>query len=499
MTARVRRFLSLVLLAIAFGACAALASPAAAGTAYSGPVGEDLSGLSWTEAFDALHAKISREYAFTGWKHIAWPALAAKYRPAIAKAQAAGDAQAYYLTLCRFIHELRDGHASTAAFDAGAQQVVDAAMQELAGGGFGLVATRLESGGVVASWLQPDGPAARAGVTAGARIVAWGGRPVEAALTRTSTALSPSQATNGRRDRERLRFLVRAPVGTVKTLTFRNRGAGAPRTVRLRALDDDFVTLDRTDERSILAHGWPEKLVVHEILPGNVGYVRLYLETDLPAEQSGDHTPTLELFRSAMDDFIDAGVAGLIVDIRGNSGGVDQTSADILGSFFAPPALYEYSDVFNTVTGSFEIWRLDPLTAAPIAAGEGIWIEPVARRYAGPVVALVDNGCLSSGEGLAMGIKRLPNGRVAGFHGTNGSFGMAGDIVLMPLDIEVKWPFGRSLDARKVVQIDARNGRGGVTPNVRVPMTWTNVLRQSRGRDVVLEYGLRALEEMRAR
>lgn len=106
------------------------------------------------------------------------------------------------------------------------------------------------------------------------------------------------------------------------------------------------------------------------------------------------------------------------------------------------------------------------------------------------MVALVNNGCISSGEGVAMGIKNLPNGRVVGFGGTNGSFGMSGDAALMPGGYMIDWPFGQSLDERKVVQIDIRDGRGGVRPDVRVPTTLSNALRAARGKDVVLEYGL---------
>ena len=157
-----------------------------------------------------------------------------------------------------------------------------------------------------------------------------------------------------------------------------------------------------TDERSTLVtDGWPEKVVTHEILPGNIGYVHVRFELDLPAELPGDHTPTLEQFRQAIREFVEAGVSGVVVDVRRNSGGSGKMVAEMLGSFYAERSFYEYAEWFDTATGLWEIWDLDEWTGEPLAPDVGVWIEPGKERYEGPVVALVDNACVSSGEGVA--------------------------------------------------------------------------------------------------
>jgi len=482
-------------------AFAAVGAPSRAITvveaSYTPPAPEDFSTLSWTQAFVRLHAKMSREYAFTAWKHINWWALYSEYWYRIAGAEGANDEAAYYLGLRGYIHELRDGHVGIKAADVAAQQTMTEVQRKIAGGGFGLIATRLDDGGVIVSWVKPLGPAARAGIKQGASLLTWGGAPVAKALAGTSTVLGPSQPTFARTMYEQARFLVRAPVGATREVSFKNRGAGACGTVRLRAVDDGLETLTMTDAASILNFGWPERMVEHRILPGNVGYVRIYAEIDLPEQLPGDHTPTLELFRAAIGEFIDANVAGVMVDIRANSGGSDRMAADLLSSFYDRATFYEYQNYIVPPKGAFEIWIADDATGEYMSPGEGISIEPAARRYAGPVVALVDNGCISSGEGVAMGIQNLPNGRVVGFSGTNGSFGMSGDAAMMPGGYMIDWPFGQSLDERKAVQIDTRDGRGGVRPDVRVPMTWSNALMAASGKDVVLEYGLRELGRMR--
>jgi len=461
------------------------------------PSMEDFSGMSWVGGFAQLVTKMQREYAFGDWKRIDWSALYSEYAPQVARAQARHDELAYYLTLRRFMLRMRDGHVKMETWSPDADALLARAYTRLADGGFGLVPARLADGHVVAAWVQPGGPAARAGVKVGARLLRWRGRPVDVAVRHVDTALSYSYPTSARLDRERLRFLVRARVGAHRTVVFRDRGATAARTARLTAVDDDLLTLTKTDERSTLVlDGWPERMVTSEVLPGDIGYVKVRIELDLPADQPGDHTPTLQEFRDAIHQFIQAGVRGVVVDLRRNSGGSDQMAAAMLGSFSTEPSFYEYLDWYNTVTGRWEIWDVDPETLAPIAPGVGAWIEPALEQYTGPVAALVDNGCVSSGEGLAMGLRRLPNAKTVGFCGTNGSFGVTGDGALLPGLISIKWPFARSLDEHKVVQDDAREGRGGVLPEVRVPATVRNISRQYAGSDVVLEYGLRALEQM---
>jgi carboxyl-terminal processing protease len=478
-------------------AARAAGAPALRQTAtYTPPAVADFSDLSWVRAFDALHAKFSREYAFTHWKGVDWEALYAEYLPRVIAAEEAGDLGAYYLALKQYSMELRDGHVGVAASTAAAQQAIDKLSYARAGGGFGLVAAALDDGRVIASWVGRGGPAAAAGLKAGAELVGWGGLPAATALARTSTALAPTMPTDWRRTYERSRFLVRAPVGAVRTVAYRNPGRRATATARLTAVDDAYETLHMTDSRSVLAKGeWPERVVEHRILDGDVGYVRVYFELDLPGELPGDHTPTLTLFRQAVAEFIAAKVDGVILDIRSNSGGYDTLPPAFMASFYARPSFYEYQSYIDPLTGTFQIWVGDD-AGGYTDPGQGLWIDPGEPRYAGPVVALVDNGCVSSGEGVAMGVKRLPRGKVVGVAGTNGSFGMTGDGAFLPGGLYVDWPSGQSLDHHRVVQIDARHGRGGVTPDVRVPMTARNAVRMAAGDDIVLEYGLRTLRGM---
>jgi carboxyl-terminal processing protease len=165
----------------------------------------------------------------------------------------------------------------------------------------------------------------------------------------------------------------------------------------------------------------------------------------------------------------------MILDIRNNMGGLDDMAADILGLFYPEKTLYEYQKVYGS----------DQLTA--------LYIQPAEQRFTGKIIALINSKCVSSGEGLAMGIKNLPNGETLGFFGTNGSFGLAGSEVKMPGGITVEFPSGQSLDKNKSIQLDSRNGIGGVSPSIRIPMTEQNAIRIAGGEDVELDDALRIL------
>ena len=76
---------------------------------------------------------------------------------------------------------------------------------------------------------------------------------------------------------------------------------------------------------------------------------------------------------------------------------------------------------------------------------------------------------------------------IIGFHGTNASFGMTGGEIAMPGGHTMAYPFGRSLDKNGAIQLDSRNGVGGIAPTVRVPKTYANVMSYAGGADVELQ------------
>jgi hypothetical protein len=217
----------------------------------------------------------------------------------------------------------------------------------------------------------------------------------------------------------------------------------------------------------------------------DAGVFSVSLDADLM--NTGTAPSTLSLFRAAVAEFNKAKVKGIIIDIRNNVGGLDSMVAEMLASFYTEKTLYEYQNGYNTVTALLEI---QPPDGQGDENDTGLYINPHVPFYHGTVIALINSKCISSGEGLAMGIKNLPHGQTVGFYGTNGSFGMAGDEAKLPGNLEIHWPYGQSLNKNKQVQLDSRDGLGGVSPSIRTPMTKENALRIAQGEDVELEHAI---------
>ncbi len=192
---------------------------------------------------------------------------------------------------------------------------------------------------------------------------------------------------------------------------------------------------------------------------------------------------------NALDAFCAAGLNSLILDVRGNRGGSDQVAADISGHFAEEPSLFERTAWYNASSGHFDYAHSD-LFAQTFELGDGpLWVEPCQPHFSGKIAVLVNPATISSGEGLAMAIGRLPKATVMGFYGTHGSFGLIPWPIAMPEDFSFEFPIGRSLDARGVIQIDSdASGKGGVQPEIRIPRTWQNIIEYALGTDVELEF-----------
>jgi carboxyl-terminal processing protease len=445
--------------------------------------------MNWTEAFDALHTQFSAAYAFTEWKGIDWEAMKAVTRPKIVQAEADGDEIAFLTALREYIFFLPDGHVSMSG-----GEIVDLLTAKNQSS-FGVAITGLNDGRIVAYVVTDGGPAAEAGIELGDEIVAWDGLPIAEALAAQSIlwtySLNPP-ATNEHKLLKQYQMLVIKPEGSQSTVTFRKDGGGGDQTVTLRATDDG----GEIRKKSSL---WKEvdihNLVHYRLLPSGYGYLFLGALMDVVAYQKGldPLTPIYDKFKEAIQYFTDLDVPGIIVDLRANMGGSDSLAADLSGFFYQAPVFYEYQNWYNNITGTFENILLDDENKI-IGRNVALDIPPQTPHYEGPVIVIVNPLTISSGEGVAMAIQNLPQGQVLGFWGTNGSFGMTGGEATIPGDYKVHFPYGQSLNSNRTVQLDSRNGVGGVYPDIAVPKTLKNMVDYSNGEDVELDHAVQTIQ-----
>ena len=147
-----------------FGACSNNSSSSSAPFQLQ-PAG-DYTQMTWTEAFDALHAQFSASYAFTEWKGIDWEAMKTVTRPKIVQAETDGDEIAFVTALREYIFFLPDGHVSMLG-----GEIVDLLFAKNRCS-FGVAITGLDDGRVVTYVVTDGGPAAEAekGVKKGSNL-----------------------------------------------------------------------------------------------------------------------------------------------------------------------------------------------------------------------------------------------------------------------------------------------------------------------------------------
>ncbi len=449
---------------------------AATGFSLDRPRHADFSQMSWSAAFSALCARLAREYPFTAWKGLDWAATEAELAPRAARAEAQGDARAWYRVVRELVWRMRDGHAHVLGDDHGLAR-------DEAGGSFGLQLAELDDGRFLAVHVAPGGPADRAGVRFGAQVQAWNGQPVEQALAGAPVLWSdrpPATRAGLRLIQERM--IGRAPVGAHAQVRYRNRGdrAGGPPAAADADLADLVATAAPPDGPPCLHAGallFGRTYDARELAAG-AGYVRLRFE--LPTLRT--LLPGLGI-RWALAHFAADGLPGVVLDVRGNCGGADAWVPPVVAPFVRHDLFYEVPGIFRAAAqGRF---LPDPRQAVDVREH-----PPV---YRGRIAVLIDGDTVSAGEAIPYLLKGQPDTRVIGFQTTQGSFGIGEKSIRLPAGLEVVYPHAQSLDASGVVEVDGdAAGRGGVEPDQRLPLTAEAVERWlGQGEDLALDAAVR--------
>lgn len=396
------------------------------------PLSDDFSDETPARALDLTLDRLVEAYSFTGWKRRDWAAVRAELVPRMEAAGTQAEQDAVWRDL---LLELPDGHAGLWNDDPARDACPEA------DGGLGLRFAELEDGALIVVSAE-DGTGARVGDV----LVSRDGLDPEAALAAAPLRCSPlGLATHERRRAVRVRLLGRAPIGQDVAVSLDRDGAAVDLTLPGRD--------DGPDIRAHLGLSAAEERVRWRMVGDDVGYVALGWEDTVLSEEG---------LRRGLRDLHRQGARALVLDLRDNDGGTDQTAANIAGTFTDRSWFYE------TIT------MYDRRSAGQVEISE-VWVEPQELHWDLPVVALINGNTVSSGEGIAMMLARFPHVAVVGFEGTAASFGSAGSTTTLPGGWALDWPAGRSLDRDGVIQLDSDHTlEGGVQPTVRVPWTAEN-------------------------
>ena len=401
----------------------------------------DLSELSYVEAFDALVDDLSVRYAFKEVKQIDFEAIVDEIRPLVVKAERDDDPEAFHIALLQFARMFGDGHVAVGIREG----FLDDYLAALYGGNPGLTVGETDEGEVIVVTVAPGSPADEAGIDPGAEVLRWDGEKAADAVE--AVELLRGESSPHGRLAQQLDLLPRLPVGDEVTIQFRNPDADEAETVDLDAVEDPAGwTAILTNHSLNLA----ELPVTASVLPSGVGYIRV----------NTFHSNVALMFDSwewALKKLEELDVPALVVDVRGNGGGLMGAATYFAGSF---------------VDERFVLARgYDADAEGEFQPAGNIVVEPSPLRWEKPVAVLIDQNCASACEIFSAAVSHNPEAVIAGNTPTGGI-----EAAVLPWTLPEGLYFQASitllLDDEGEVFLEGQ----GVPPTIDVPVTTESLL-----------------------
>ncbi|MEN0062157.1 MAG: S41 family peptidase [Myxococcota bacterium] len=397
------------------------------------PLSDDVSNVPPTQAIELGMDQLAHAYAFTAHKAIDWPSLRKLRRSEMEAAQSNVEIDQVFR---RLVTDLPDGHVELWNDDPARDACPEVAAT------FGFVARDLDDGTVMVVSLDPDGPGFDAGIEIGDRILAVDERPIEMVVPEQPLHCVPiGLATLERRRAARVRLLSHALLDTTRSFELARNGKA--RVVQVVAEPETRALRDIVDMPI------PEARVTARIERDDVGHIAIGWEATAQSDRE---------VRQALKRLWREGARYLVVDLRDNQGGTDQTAANIVGMFTDQTLFYDAISMYDR--------RIEGQRIVST-----VFVEPQEVRWDAPVVVLVNGNTVSSGDGMARMFKQLGI-PIVGFEATAASFGSGGSTIRFPGGWTLLYPAGRGLDEDGSILIDSdATLQGGITPTHRIPWT----------------------------
>jgi carboxyl-terminal processing protease len=311
---------------------------------------------------------------------------------------------------------------------------------------------RLVDGKVLVTSVRDDSPAFAAGVRPGWEVVRIGAVPVQ----ETMDEIAELYRGRSRFEFElihTLRSSLSGEIGDSGPAMFRD-GENREREIQ--------VVLVKRPGRYIPAYGNLGPAFIEfeaKRLAGEIGYIRF--------NGFAGVTYLSPAFNGAMDSLRSA--QGVIIDLRGNSGGIGGIALSMAGWFVGEKGHYLATIVSRD-------------------RADRILVVPRARTYNGPLAVLIDGLTASAAEFLSGGLQdlgraRLFGARTAGFSGRGSLLKLPNGDIFMHMTAQHVRANGTDVEGN------------GIAPDVEAPPTRESLLA---GKDAALDAALEWLRETRA-
>ncbi len=444
----------------------------------------DFSQQGIVESYNSLIDHLAERYSFTDLRQLDWEAIRAEFLPQVEEAeQIAADNSSTGLAIYAFVlHEVaqkvRDAHVMSVIGDVAFMAEIgplNALKNQPIATNVGANTIELNDGRIIVTDVLTGGPAAEAGWTLGTEIVTVDGVAVADRIPQVY--YNENIGTDEKQRLVRVNNLLKFPAA---------EAGGVPAVVTIEA-----ILPGESEAQSFTlapgAYALPNRLapvapampIQYRIGP-SYGYVTW--------ENFTEPLVTMAVFRQFLADVkANPQVKGVVLDMRGNSGGWDLLYLTLASYFFNadnPVSMHwNDQDSYDSVKGDL----------VREAAREFLLSAPQSDLYwGGPVVVLVDQNCASSCEFFTQFLQTNDRVTVVGQYASEGAGGPI-NRVAMPGGVTFQYTKGRSYFAgTDELNLEAK----GVTPDVRVPVTEETVVASFAGEDPVLQAGLRALNDL---
>lgn len=342
------------------------------------------------ESFDTVWETVRDSHWDPQLGGVDWPAVRDELRPRLEDAASMASAravigemlarlgQSHYAIIPAAVHEEVSGDGDVKEAATGPPDVATpVAEDESAGEGVTGLAIRVYDRSALVAAVDESLPAASAGVRPGWQILEVGGRPVAPLIDRIAAEFGGTTMLEAESSRA-VERLLGGPVGTTADVRFLD---GADRAVSLSlARAVPAGTPAQVGHLPTLYLNFRSRRT-----GGEIGYIAFNVFID-PAGLMASFADALRLFMDA---------PGIIIDLRGNPGGLGAMAMGI-GSWFVREPDQRLGTMLTRETALNFV------------------LNPRLETYGGPLAILIDGCSMSTSEILAGGLQDLGRARIFG-------------------------------------------------------------------------------------